>query len=100
MAEPPPYNPLLVGLARREVASQQVGQGDACGPVVHALHREGVHAGIEVADHRSHVEEARDGPIVCIECLQADEREPLYGQQAWPVGFLPLLKAYWRRTDK
>lgn len=72
MAEPLPYKSLLVELARREVASQQVGQGDACGPVVHALHREGVHAGVEVADHRSHVEEARDGLVVCVERLQVD----------------------------
>ena len=91
MAEPPPYNPPT----RRTCPPRgRVPAGDARGPVVHALHREGVHAGIEVADHRSHVEEARDGLIVCIECLQVDEREPLYGQQAWPVGFLPLLKAY------
>ena len=33
---------------------------------------EGVHAGIEVADHRSHVEEARDGLVVCVERLQVD----------------------------
>ena len=78
---PFPYKSLLVELARCEVASQQVGQGDACGPVVHALHREGVHAGIEVANHRSHVEEARDGLVA------ADKLEGLR-LEALAYGFL------------